>query len=82
MFRIGMSNKYKGQHKPHNPLLYVSPNLSPPTFHLWLGKTWNFNFDVSCPCSKVFVSFVVRRNRREEKKWQRGQKARKGFLLT
>jgi hypothetical protein len=45
-----MSKKYKGQHKPHNPLLYMSPNL--------------------------------RRNRREEKMWQSGQKARKGFLQT
>jgi hypothetical protein len=28
VFRIGVSKKYKGQHKPHNPLLYMSPNLS------------------------------------------------------
>jgi hypothetical protein len=67
---IGVSNMYKGQHKLHTPLLYMSPNLSPPTLQVWLGKISYSNFDVSCTCYKVFVSFVVRRNRREEKKWQ------------
>jgi hypothetical protein len=68
--RIGVSNMYKRQLKPRNSLLYLIPNLSPPTLHLWLGKFWYFNFDVPCTCSKVFVSFVVRRNGRVEKKWQ------------
>jgi hypothetical protein len=50
------------QEKSLHPLLCLSTKLSSPTSHLWLGKICYSNFNVLCTCSKVFVSFVVRKN--------------------
>jgi hypothetical protein len=51
-------------------LLCLSPKLSPPTLHLWLGKICYCNFDVLCRWTKVFITFLGRKIRREEKMWQ------------